>query len=305
MQRLLTISLFLLVAFTWGTTWMAMKITVDTIPPLFATGLRFLSAAPLLLSMAWLTKTPILFPHGQRGFQAIICIFYFALPFSLMIYGETYVSSGLASLIFATMPVAVLGASVLFLQTRPRVLQLAGLTLALLALSSILLEESAASGNSEWRGILALVFAVLMHASMYAQCKKRGCQVSVLTFNALPSLVAGLLLLLLGGLTESPNLAGFSHLSLLATLYLGMFAGVCGILSYFALQQRASAFHASTVFLIFPFIALSLESYVEGSTLSMRSMLLLIPLILGISLTLVPAPVRKKEQDRATSVVPQ
>ncbi len=40
--------------------------------------------------------------------------FYFAIPFSLMIYGETYVSSGLASIIFANMPVAVLIASVIF-----------------------------------------------------------------------------------------------------------------------------------------------------------------------------------------------
>ncbi|VEB58348.1 drug/metabolite transporter DMT permease [Salmonella enterica subsp. enterica] len=49
-------------------------------------------------------KKTLLFPPGQRLFQFVICIFYFCIPFSLMIYGETYVNSGLAAIIFANMP---------------------------------------------------------------------------------------------------------------------------------------------------------------------------------------------------------
>lgn len=74
--------------------------------------------------------------------------------------------------------------------------------------------------------------------------------------------------------------------SILATLYLGAFAGVFGILSYFALQQKASAFQASLVFLIFPLIAVSLESYIYGYAISTQSMLFIIPLVIGIFLTL-------------------
>lgn len=38
--------LFMLVSLTWGTTWLAMRIAVETIPPVFATGMRFMFAAP-------------------------------------------------------------------------------------------------------------------------------------------------------------------------------------------------------------------------------------------------------------------
>lgn len=37
--------LFMLVSLTWGTTWLAMRIAVETIPPVFATGMRFMFAA--------------------------------------------------------------------------------------------------------------------------------------------------------------------------------------------------------------------------------------------------------------------
>lgn len=74
--------------------------------------------------------------------------------------------------------------------------------------------------------------------------------------------------------------------TILATLYLGAFAGVFGILCYFALQQKASAFQASLVFLIFPLIAVSLESCIYGYGISTQSMLFIIPLVIGLFLTL-------------------
>ncbi|EAU4291140.1 EamA family transporter, partial [Salmonella enterica] len=257
MHKVTILVLFLQVALTWGTTWLAMRIAAETIPPVFATGMRFMFAAPFLISIAWLRKIPILFPPGQRLFQLVICVFYFAIPFSLMIYGETYVSSGLASLIFANMPVAVLIASSLFLNEKTNSMQITGLTIAIVALAGILLEETKTSAESHWLGILALVSAVIIHAIIYTQCKKRSCTVSVVTFNALPCFLAGLILSATGWFFERPLVSAFSVHSILATLYLGAFAGVFGILSYFALQQKASAFQASLVFLIFPLIAVS------------------------------------------------
>jgi len=112
------ILLFSLVSITWGTTWMAMKIAVETIPPLFATGIRFLIASPLLILLSYIIKAPLLFPHGQRNFQIFISFFYFSIPFTLMLYGGKYVSSSIASVIFSNMPVVVLILSAFFLKKK-------------------------------------------------------------------------------------------------------------------------------------------------------------------------------------------
>lgn len=300
MRRVTILVLFLMVTLTWGTTWLAMRIAAETIPPVFATGMRFMFAAPFLISIACLRKTPLLFPPGQRSFQLIICVFYFAIPFSLMIYGETYVSSGLASIIFSNMPVAVLIASILFLNEKTNAMQIAGLTIAIAALAGIFLEETKTSTESHWLGIIALVSAVIIHAIIYTQCKKRSCSVSVITFNALPCFLAGLILSAAGWVLEKPQVSTFSIQSILATLYLGAFAGVFGILCYFALQQKATAFQASLVFLIFPLIAVSLENYIYGYAISTHSMLLIIPLVTGVFLTLLSKilPVTSRNRDR-------
>ena len=284
-RNLLIIGLFTAVALTWGTTWMAMKITVATVPPVFATGLRFLCAAPLLLLLARYKRVPLLFPKGQRLFQLCVMLFYFAIPFTLMIYGERYTSSSLAAIIFATMPAAVLAASLLFLREKTSLQQLTGLIIAISALSAILWQETQSSGSSQLKGIIALASAVVIHALMYVQCKKRCNGISVLSYNALPCLGAGILLTL-SGLTESPNYHAFSGQALLAITWLGLVAGVGGILCYFALQQIARPFQASLVFLVFPLIAITLENQLSGSSINPTSLLLLLPFLMGILLTL-------------------
>ncbi|RWR00681.1 multidrug DMT transporter permease [[Pantoea] beijingensis] len=293
--RIVAIALFCVVALTWGTTWLAMKIAVESVPPLFATGIRFMCASPLLLLLAWYKKAPLLFPKGNRFFQLMVAVFYFAIPFTLMIYGESYTPASLAAIIFAMMPVAVLGASLLLLNEKTSAQQMLGLCFSLAALCGILWLETQHSGKSTFRGISALVSAVIIHALMYVQCKKRGNRVSVLTYNALPCLAAGVALTLGGWWIESPQPAAFTQSAILAILWLGVVAGVGGILCYFALQQVARPFQASLVFLVFPVIAIALDNVVKGTSISPASLLLIFPLLVGILLTLKPQRAARKQ----------
>ncbi|CAL10086.1 DMT family transporter [Yersinia enterocolitica] len=284
MKNFLVILLFIMVSVTWGTTWLAMKLTVETIPPIFATGIRFMLAAPVLILISVLTKTRLLFPDGQKFFQLFVCIFYFSIPFSLMIYGETYISPALASIIFSSMPVCVLFFSWLLLNEKVGIIAILGLVTSTVSLLAILFIETNIGNNNQWVGIISLVISVIMHALVYVQCKKRSCSISVLTFNAIPSLVAGILLCIVGWIAEQPVISKFSQQSLLSVIYLGIIAGVFGILCYFQLQNKASAFQASTVFLVFPIIALLLDGYVYGRYFSLYSILLIIPLLTGVLL---------------------
>jgi len=296
MNKVLIIILFSLVSLTWGTTWIAMKIATETIPPFFATGIRFLVAAPLLIIIAFYTKTPLLFPYGQRWFQFVIAIFYFAIPFTLMLYGGMYVSSSTASVIFSTMPVVVLIISFLYLKKKLLLTQKIGILISLITLSTILLIELESQCFFQWKGILALLLALFSHAFIYAECQKKCCNVSVITFNALPSLISGILLSTVSWFIENPHINTMSNRSILAIFYLGDFSGIFGILSYFYLQQKVSAFYASTVFLIFPVIAGFLENYIYKNTIILCKMWFVFPLMIGILLTLIPINYQKKQK---------
>ncbi|QCI22143.1 DMT family transporter [Buchnera aphidicola] len=293
MNKLIVLLLFSLVSITWGTTWIAMKIATETIPPFFATGIRFLVASPILIMLAYYTKTPLLFPPGQRWFQFVIAIFYFSIPFTLMLYGGIYVSSSIASIIFSNMPVAVLVISFFYLKKRLLLTQKIGLIISLITLLIVLLIELESKCFIQWKAILALLTALFSHAMIYAECQKKCCSVSVITFNALPSLISGILLSATSWFLEEPHITNFSNKSILAVFYLGDFSGIFGILSYFYLQQKVSAFYASTVFLIFPVISGVLESYIYKNTMVSCEIWFIVPLLIGILLTLIPVDIFK------------
>ena len=108
-KKYLSLILFCSVCFIWGTTWLAMEVAVESIPPIFSTALRFLIASPILILLSKVFNQPLFFPQGKNKWVVIIAVFYFAIPFTLMIAGEMYISSGLASIIFANMPIAEIG----------------------------------------------------------------------------------------------------------------------------------------------------------------------------------------------------
>ncbi|STQ90165.1 drug/metabolite transporter (DMT)-like permease [Iodobacter fluviatilis] len=262
-----------------------MALALESIPPLAATGLRFLLTCPLLVFLARYNKVSLGFPLGRRWLLPVVAIGYFAVPFWLMIFGEAYVSSGLAAVIFANMPIAVMLASILFLKERFSFLQYLGLLLAIGCLIKILFNETALSDGQNWIGIVFLALAVVIHAVLYVVVRQYCQGIHVITYNAVPSGVAAVLLILASIFIEMPDVSAFSARSCGAVAYLGLVAGVGGILAYFKLNEKATPFKASICFLVFPLIALFLDNQIKNNNLSGESLALLIPLLLGIMLT--------------------
>ncbi len=94
---LVTSVMFLIVCLSWGTTWLGIKIAVESVPPLTSAGLRFLIAFPLFLCFAMVRREPILFPRESRWFFVFVTLSYFGVPYYLLNYGEMHVSSGLTA----------------------------------------------------------------------------------------------------------------------------------------------------------------------------------------------------------------
>ncbi|MBU2896167.1 DMT family transporter [Vibrio hepatarius] len=297
-SKSLSFLLFISVCIIWGTTWFAMEVALETIPPIFATAMRFMLAAPLLAVLAKVFGQPLLFPRGKGKWILIVALMYFAVPFTLMIYGEQYISSGLASIIFANMPVAVMLMSGLFLDLRLASHQLFGLVVAVLSLSFILGTEMQLGGSDYIIGTVCLGMAVVIHAVMYVIVQKHCKDIQVLTYNAVPCLAASVLLFIVSLIGEHIDYQSFSMESVSAVAYLGLVASVGGIVAYFKLGQVSTPFQASICFLIFPVVALFISSYVNDEILSLQSMLLLAPLLAGILLTKTPKSVFARQENR-------
>ncbi|QIE85957.1 DMT family transporter [Pseudomonas nitroreducens] len=283
-----TAALFLTVCLSWGTTWLGIRIAVETVPPLTASGLRFLIAFPLFLAFARMRGDAIVFPRQSRGFFIFVTLCYFGVPYFLLNYGETLVSSGLTALLFSCMPVFILIFSAIFLQERIQTLQVIGIAIGFASLYMILREQGLGFEHQGFIGVLAILAAALMHALCYVVTKQRGSAISVVTYNTLPIGIAGLALFVLGLLVEQPSFSQITARSWWALTYLGLCASVGGFLVYFFLLKRLSPVVLSFVFIIFPVFAVIIGAWYEGQAISTSLALYSLLLLLGFAITKLP-----------------
>ncbi|MBK5530615.1 EamA family transporter [Pseudomonas sp. TH06] len=284
----ITSLLFLIVCLSWGTTWLGIKIAVESVPPLTAAGLRFLIAFPLFLGFAVLRKEPLLFPRQSRWFFVFVTLSYFSLPYYLLNYGEMHVSSGLTALLFSGMPVFILIFSAVFLREKIHPAQMFGIAIGFGSLFMIIRSQGLHLDQAEWLGVLAILSAAIMHALCYVVTKKHGSAISVITYNTLPIGIAGLMLLVVGLVFESPAFTSITTRSWGALLYLGLVASVGGFIVYFILLKRLSPVLLSFVFIIFPVFAVIIGAWYEGTEISRDLMLYSATLLAGFAITKLP-----------------
>lgn len=102
--RGLAYAAFATVCIVWGTTYLAIRIGLETIPPLLLTGFRYTAAGLLLFAIALVRRTPI--PRDRRTLVNLaVCGFLMVgLGNLAVVWSEQWVPSGLAALLVATAP---------------------------------------------------------------------------------------------------------------------------------------------------------------------------------------------------------
>lgn len=290
--------LFIIVCLTWGTTWIGIKIAVETVNPLLAAGLRFVIAFPFLILITIIAKSPILFPKKTGHFFILLTIFYFTIPYYLISFGEQYVSSGLTSLLFSTMPIFSILFAKIILKDKIYINQLIGISVGFLCLIYILISEGLVISYTDFLGVISILLAALMHGFLYVYSKKAGEGINVFTFNTLPIGVAGIMLCLLSLYFEDNHFQNISLNSWLALIYLSIFASVGGFIAYFFLLKRMSPVILSFIFIIFPVVAIFISSIYDNKIISTNFIICTIIMLCGFAITKLPIDYFKKKMHK-------
>jgi putative membrane protein PagO len=285
-MRLRLLGLYIVVVAVWGTTWIAIKASVDSIPPLTAAGLRFAIAFPLLALIVARIGVPLRYPRGHGRLFALVTLAYFTLPYVLMNFGGRAIPSGLAAVLFATVSVFIVALSVPVLGARITRRQAVGVGVALAALAALIANQTGVGGDAHPLGVLALLGAAALHALVYVVLKRDAGAISPLTLNALPMGLAGLLLCTAGVALEHPDPAAVTGASLGALIYLGTFASVVGFLAYFHMLRHLGPVPLALVFVLFPVVA-QLAAVLGGERGIRGGSLVLLGIVLAASLAAV------------------
>lgn len=242
----------------WGSTWMAIRVLVTTVPAMRSASLRFLLASVILLPFIQFKRMP--WPTG-RGLRAtlLLSLTMIAVPSALTFWSEQRLSSGLTALIFGAMPLA---AAILTPLMARRTVPRTAWQAMIVGLGGMGLVLSGAISTSLWQavGAVAVLAAVALYAwsSVYAKEALTGVHPFVST--AIQFFLGGIWLALGSLVFERGQQSAWTTQAVTAVVFLSIFASALSFTLYYWLLKHIEAYQLTSLQLIVPIIAV-----VEGS----------------------------------------
>ena len=265
---------YILICTIWGSTWLVIKIGLETLTPLMAAGCRFLVASSILFALITIRRVKIPFDHRERSFYLVVALTSFSIPFALVYWGEQYVPSGLTSIIFAIYPFTVAFFSFLFIPTeKPTAAKILGIALGFAGIVAIFSNDVHTSDPKALWGMGAVLCSAILQGYSVIVVKKHGHSIHPFAITFVPMLAGAILLLASSALFEDLSRIQFTTNALLSILYLGVFGSVATFVSYFWLLKKVEAVLLSLTSFITPIIAVVLGVLFLGEELSSRTFL--------------------------------
>ncbi|MBV9645863.1 MAG: EamA family transporter [Candidatus Eremiobacteraeota bacterium] len=254
----------------WGTTWLAIRVSVNAIPPVTGVGLRFVIAGAVLYAAALALGVDVRRNRPPLLAIALLAFTMFGLNYVLTYAAEMHLASGLVAVLYGTLPFFVFGFAHRMLGERVTRTTIVGTLLALAGVAVIFL-----AGNLQvdalYVGAALVATAFSAFANVYL---KRLADFD--PFATLPPamLLAGVLLTAGGIAFEhvSWQLA-VSPASLLALLYLAVLgSAVAFYLNHWLLQRIDSGTFGLSALMI-PVLAVGVGIALGGERFAQRDLI--------------------------------
>ena len=272
----------------WGSTYLAIRFAIDSLPPFFMAGVRFLIAGSLLY--AWTRLQGVSRPARLHWREA-------GVIGGLMLLGgnggvtwaEQRVSSGLAALMIATVPLwMVLLEAVRPGGTRPTGRTGLGVALGLAGMALLIGPWRLGGGpgvDMLGAGVLLLAALAWTVGSLYS--RQARLPAAPLQATGMEMLAGGLWLMVAAGLTgewDRLDLASVTPRSWLALGYLVIFGSLLAFTAYVWLLRVSTPARASTYAFVNPVVAVGLGWALAGEPLSARTLLAAAVIVAAVAL---------------------
>lgn len=288
---------FAAIYLVWGSTYLAIRYAVETIPPLVTAGIRHATAGTILFAWAW-----------ARGFRptranwissCALGALFFLVGHGSLHWAEQYVGSGLAALLIATEPMFILVLAWSMGQQKISRLSALGLGLGVLGVALLTGVELTVKGSS-LLGLMAVLLGSLSWSVGVVISPKLKLPTDSLGRTAMPTLCGAAMLLAAAGVSgefHATHWAGISMKSLLGLAYLISFGSIIAFTAYTWLLQRCPPALVATHTYANPVVAVFLGWLLASEPLTLR-VVLASAAILGAILLI-------RQGERSTAVATQ
>jgi drug/metabolite transporter (DMT)-like permease len=242
----------------WGSTYLGIELTGETIPPLFAIGVRFLAAASLMFAFT-------VWRHGARALRvgrvelSSCALVGTLLPGAnaMLFVAERHVPTGVASLIIGAVPLWIVLLRTLTGDRPPR----AALAGVVVGFGGLVLLVRPSGGAPLWSLLLVVGSSATWAVGAFLSGRLPMPRDS-LAATSYEMLFGGLILLPIGLATTNPHFSQFSARSIGGFVYLVTFGSVIGYTAFVWLLDNAPIGKVATYAYVNPVVAIALGAIV-------------------------------------------
>ncbi len=264
---------FLAIYIVWGSTYLAIRYAVETIPPLVTVGVRQAVAGGIMLAWAWLRGFRPTRQQWAAGF--VLGTFFFLIGHGSLFWAEQYVGSGLAALLIATEPMFILVLAWMMGQQKISRMSVIGLILGVAGVATLAGVELSVKGSS-LLGVLAVLLGSLSWSFGVVISPRLKLPSDALGRTALPTICGAAMLMIAAGLSgefQQTHWASISLRSLFGLGYLIVFGSVVAFTAYTWLLQRVAPALVATHTYANPVVAVLLGWFLAHEPLTTRVIL--------------------------------
>jgi drug/metabolite transporter (DMT)-like permease len=271
-NRLAVIAAFASLYVIWGSTYLAIRFAIETIPPLYTAGLRHLCAGTILLVWCIAKKLKPTWAQIKAGF--VLGILFFLIGHGSLHWAELHVPSGLAALLIAIEPIIVFAiASLVQRSWKVNATLLAGVFLGLAGVALLLGKSLLVSTPGMAWGSIAILLGATSWSAGIIYSRRSKLSGSPLLLSALSLLSGAALLLTTGTLLgeyHGFSFAAVSARSWWALAFLIVFGSVIAFTAYNWLLEHYSPTLVVTHTYVNPIVAVLLGWWFAGEAITLN-----------------------------------
>lgn len=251
------VSTYILICLIWGTTWLGIKASLESLTPFMSAGTRFFLASFVIFLIMKFNGIKLQTDRLSVRLYFLMGFFSFVIPFGLVYWAQQFVPSGLSAVLFAVYPFFVAIFSYFRIpEEKIGLIKVAGIILGFSGIVVIFSDSFGQNISDYILGMLAIVLSGIMQANIAVTLKKSGGHLHSLSMNLIPMLLAGFFMVLISITIEDYSANTFDLNAVVSVSYLALFGSVVTFTSFYWLLKRVNIVILSLIAFITPIVAL-------------------------------------------------
>lgn len=288
-SKLKIIAAFIAVYFVWGTTYLAIKYSIETIPPFLMMGMRSVIAGTVLYAWGRLRGDANV---ARKEIPSLILIgaLFFLVGHGLLAWAQLTVPSGVAALLIASEPIIIALFEPMFTKEgRVGKRTVVGMLIGVIGIVLLVMPQGFDFQNASLLSSIGIIIGAGSWASGAIYSRVAKLPRSPLITSGLQLLFGGVLLMLLSSLTGEWSAFNFSQVTLrswFGLAYLILFGSIITFSAYTWLLSITSATRISTHTFINPVVAVMVGWAIGGEALTGVMLIATVLIVISVSLVL-------------------